>query len=78
MACAATVDEDGGLCPACWRDAEFISGASCSQCGAPCPMAEARMTRTPLSPATTALPARGHGSGQGRLWSIAARGANWR
>ncbi len=37
MACAATVDEDGGLCPACWRDAEFISGASCSQCGAPLP-----------------------------------------
>ncbi len=37
MACAATVAEDGGLCPACWREAEFISGRICDRCAAPLP-----------------------------------------
>ncbi|MEM1268080.1 MAG: ComF family protein [Pseudomonadota bacterium] len=29
-----------GLCPTCWRDTDFITGAICHLCGAPVPLAE--------------------------------------
>ncbi|WP_347265732.1 ComF family protein [Paracoccus sp. (in: a-proteobacteria)] len=37
LGCAAPVAEEGGLCPACWREAEFIHDACCRRCGAPLP-----------------------------------------
>lgn len=37
VACAAPVEEDGALCPACWREAAFVTGAACDLCGAPLP-----------------------------------------
>lgn len=36
-ACDTPVAEEGGLCPACWREARFIAGAACRLCGAPQP-----------------------------------------
>lgn len=35
--CGAGVAEDGGLCPACWADTDFIAGLACATCGAPLP-----------------------------------------
>ena len=35
--CGAGVAEDGGLCPDCWRETEFIGGPACGHCGAPLP-----------------------------------------
>ncbi len=35
--CAAQVDQDGGLCGACWRETPFINGLACDACGAPLP-----------------------------------------
>lgn len=35
--CAAQVDQDGGLCGACWRETPFVGGLSCDACGAPLP-----------------------------------------
>lgn len=37
MGCGAAVAEDGALCPACWRETEFIGRAACVLCGAPVP-----------------------------------------
>ena len=37
LACDATVVEDGGLCPECWRAAAFLHGLVCDGCGAPLP-----------------------------------------
>lgn len=37
MGCGETVAQTGALCPACWREADFISGAGCYACGAPVP-----------------------------------------
>lgn len=37
LCCGAPVAEEGGLCPACWREAEFIQGTCCGRCGAPLP-----------------------------------------
>lgn len=40
MMCDARVQEDadgGGLCPACWADTPFLSGACCDLCGTPLP-----------------------------------------
>lgn len=31
------VDQDGALCPECWRDCEFITGCACHICGVPLP-----------------------------------------
>ena len=36
--CAELTDAPHGLCPACWGDASFISGAICDCCGAPIPI----------------------------------------
>ncbi|MRX49277.1 ComF family protein [Paracoccus sp. S-4012] len=36
-ACDTPVAEDGGLCPGCWREAGFITGAACDACGSPLP-----------------------------------------
>lgn len=33
MMCEARVQEEGSLCPACWADASFLSGACCDLCG---------------------------------------------
>ena len=33
MMCDARVQEEGSLCPACWADAVFLSGACCDLCG---------------------------------------------
>ncbi|AXC48533.1 ComF family protein [Paracoccus suum] len=33
--CDAPVGEAGSLCPDCWREARFITGAACLSCGAP-------------------------------------------
>lgn len=35
ITCAALVDSDFGLCPDCWRDTPFLSGAVCDKCGSP-------------------------------------------
>lgn len=35
--CSELVAENGGLCPACWRDTPFIVGLACELCGAPLP-----------------------------------------
>ncbi|KFI33415.1 competence protein ComF [Haematobacter missouriensis] len=37
VACAAPVAEDFGLCPACWRDVDFLDGLVCDACGLPLP-----------------------------------------
>ncbi|WP_323716496.1 double zinc ribbon domain-containing protein [Paracoccus aminovorans] len=37
LSCGAPVAEEGGLCPDCWREAEFIQGSCCSRCGVPLP-----------------------------------------
>lgn len=33
LCCSAPVAEEGGLCTACWREAEFIQGTCCGRCG---------------------------------------------
>ncbi|MDO5527855.1 MAG: ComF family protein [Paracoccus sp. (in: a-proteobacteria)] len=35
LACGEGVDEEGALCPLCWPDCDFISGAACDCCGLP-------------------------------------------
>ena len=38
ICCGEPVAEEGGLCPTCWRETEFIqSRRCCSRCGAPLP-----------------------------------------
>lgn len=37
LGCGEPVGDDGGLCPTCWAEAEFISGTACSRCGTPLP-----------------------------------------
>ncbi|WP_082658127.1 ComF family protein [Paracoccus sp. MKU1] len=37
LCCGAPVAEEGGLCPPCWREAEFIQGLCCTRCGMPLP-----------------------------------------
>ncbi|SIQ52535.1 Predicted amidophosphoribosyltransferases [Paracoccus thiocyanatus] len=37
LCCGAPVAEEGGLCPACWREAEFVTGTCCTRCGLPLP-----------------------------------------
>lgn len=37
LSCGVTIFDEGGLCPDCWRDCDFISGLACDQCGAPLP-----------------------------------------
>lgn len=37
LTCGELVEEDGSLCGTCWRDASFIRGTKCSQCGVPLP-----------------------------------------
>lgn len=37
LACAAPVEQDGALCPVCWRDCEFVTGCACCRCGVPLP-----------------------------------------
>ncbi len=33
MMCDARVEEEGALCPVCWADTPFLSGACCDLCG---------------------------------------------
>ena len=40
LTCEARVEDRGGLCPDCWRDTPFISGAACGLCGVPLPGAD--------------------------------------
>ncbi|MEE4120274.1 MAG: double zinc ribbon domain-containing protein [Paracoccaceae bacterium] len=37
LACAEPVGSDGALCPACWREAQFLGGTLCDTCGVPLP-----------------------------------------
>jgi len=37
VACDAGTEDDFGLCGACWRDTDFISGTICDKCGVPLP-----------------------------------------
>ncbi len=37
LCCGAPVAEEGGLCPVCWPEAEFIQATCCTRCGAPLP-----------------------------------------
>ena len=37
LACGGGVAEDGSLCPDCWRETEFVTGAACGRCGVPLP-----------------------------------------
>jgi ComF family protein len=40
LLCDARVQEEGGLCPACWAETPFITGAACDLCGVPLPGAD--------------------------------------
>ncbi|SFJ66254.1 ComF family protein [Jannaschia pohangensis] len=40
MMCDNRVQDDGGLCPACWSETPFLSGACCGLCGTPLPGAD--------------------------------------
>lgn len=33
--CDELIESDGGLCPACWRDATLVAGTVCDGCGTP-------------------------------------------
>jgi ComF family protein len=35
VACEAQTEAEHGLCPACWRETQFIHGAICDSCGVP-------------------------------------------
>jgi ComF family protein len=35
ITCAEATEAPHGLCPACWADTHFITGAACSKCGTP-------------------------------------------
>lgn len=35
--CGTLVEDEGGLCGACWRDTPFIAGLVCDLCGVPLP-----------------------------------------
>lgn len=37
LVCSEGVDDDFGLCGACWRDTPFITGLVCDSCGVPLP-----------------------------------------
>ena len=37
LTCPAVVTQDHALCPECWREAVFIAGPVCDQCGIPLP-----------------------------------------
>lgn len=37
LGCGAGVAESGALCPACWRETEFIGPCACGRCGVPLP-----------------------------------------
>jgi predicted amidophosphoribosyltransferase len=37
VSCGALTDSDFALCGTCWRDAHFIAGVTCDQCGTPLP-----------------------------------------
>jgi len=41
LSCREAVAEQGGLCPACWRDTPFVAGLVCDACGIPLPGDEA-------------------------------------
>jgi predicted amidophosphoribosyltransferase len=45
LCCGTLVETAFGLCPDCWRDAPFITGLVCDQCGTPLP-GEAGPTET--------------------------------
>ncbi len=40
MLCDARVQDEGALCPTCWADAPFLSGACCNLCGLALPGAD--------------------------------------
>lgn len=40
LGCGELVADEGGLCPECWSDTAFISGAVCDDCGVPVPGTE--------------------------------------
>jgi len=37
ISCGTLVEQDFGLCGACWRDTPFVQGTICDTCGAPLP-----------------------------------------
>ncbi|MEM7641662.1 MAG: ComF family protein [Pseudomonadota bacterium] len=37
LTCDTRVQDHGGLCPACWSETPFITGAACDLCGVPLP-----------------------------------------
>ncbi|PTE17981.1 amidophosphoribosyltransferase [Phaeovulum veldkampii DSM 11550] len=37
IGCGGAVTDDFGLCAACWRETDFISGLVCDKCGVPLP-----------------------------------------
>ncbi|MTH63007.1 ComF family protein [Paracoccus sp. DK608] len=37
LCCSDPVAEEGALCPACWGQAQFITGACCQRCAVPLP-----------------------------------------
>lgn len=37
MTCDTLVQDEGALCPVCWRETPFIFGTCCDSCGAPLP-----------------------------------------
>lgn len=40
LTCDTLTQENDALCPACWRETQFISGLACDGCGAPLPGAD--------------------------------------
>ncbi|MEM7470677.1 MAG: ComF family protein [Pseudomonadota bacterium] len=92
LTCGELVEEDGALCGGCWRDASFIRGTRCSQCGVPLPGEDEasyircddciRITR-PWQRGAAALMYRGTGRRlvmalkYGDRTDLAASGASW-
>jgi len=37
IGCGALVEQDFGLCGACWRETPFVTGLACDKCGTPLP-----------------------------------------
>lgn len=37
LMCETFVETQGGLCPTCWQETEFLSGPTCDQCAQPLP-----------------------------------------
>ena len=63
LACPASVDQPGRLCPRCWTGIDFITPPNCAVCGFPFDVDEGPESQEP--PAGSPLPSGEEGC---RLW----------